>query len=48
MMADDGKVRAINGIDLDALRYKKFDGMRRLPPKEDMSGQRIKEMGPQL
>ncbi|CAM1509321.1 Fc.00g030600.m01.CDS01 [Cosmosporella sp. VM-42] len=32
-------VRAINGIDLDVLKYKKFDGMHKLEPAGDLSGQ---------
>ncbi|KAM0306683.1 hypothetical protein ACHAPM_001256 [Fusarium culmorum] len=31
-------VRQFNNIDLDTLRYKKFDGMHKMEPAVDLSG----------
>ncbi|GKU03431.1 unnamed protein product [Fusarium langsethiae] len=34
-------VRQFNNIDLDSLRYKKFDGMHKMEPAVDLSGENI-------
>jgi hypothetical protein len=34
-------VRQFNNIDLDSLRYEKFDGMHKVEPAVDLSGEQI-------
>jgi hypothetical protein len=35
------QVRQFNNIDLDSLRYEKFDGMHKVEPAVDLSGEQI-------
>jgi hypothetical protein len=40
-VTDSLQVRQFNNIDLDSLRYTKFDGMHQLEPAVDLSGEEI-------
>lgn len=39
-VTDSLQVRQFNNIDLDTLRYKKFDGMHKMEPAVDLSGKK--------